>query len=418
MNKKRFSVYEHSLVNDKGIFITRYLIVIKEDRKIIGWTNFHKYISENVKDLRPIQRNYKNRCIYICKFLNYCFFEKQCIKKISDLTIPMVEDFFYDYSLQTNRVIRDTTVKTVLDYISDFLCELAKKKVVKFKESDIYENKDIYIKKQHKFISKRVPKFKVFYSNKKGYEIFRDIPIGAFLIIADVISKKHIDILMLVILSAFAGLRPSESCNVITEDSPLGKGILIDYLDGYIQCITIDISEERQLRKDLKKVGGIKKERYQCVFTPFMDAFYECYKLYLEKNKCKRDVNYMPLTPDSRGNAMTYDVYRKRFDQAINDAIPVMLASDDPEVVFYGNKLLSRKIAPHIFRHFFSMMLVLAGCTIDEIMFWRGDASTESAATYIAHKSEIEKKFNKVKGQIFKFDLCKAEEMYGKNRHK
>ena len=56
--------------------------------------------------------------------------------------------------------------------------------------------------------------------------IFRDMPNSAFEMLFSHIAHYHKDLLMVVALGAFVGLRPSEACNVRREDSPLGPGVL------------------------------------------------------------------------------------------------------------------------------------------------------------------------------------------------
>lgn len=73
------------------------------------------------------------------------------------------------------------------------------------------------------------PAFEVRY-NGTNREIFRDIPNAAFDVIFEVIFNHHKELLGLVALSAFGGLRPSEACNVRREDSPLSSGILLQKL--------------------------------------------------------------------------------------------------------------------------------------------------------------------------------------------
>ena len=89
------------------------------------------------------------------------------------------------------------------------------------KIADLYSEERIFDKRRRRYITKKVPVFEVNYRNKTQ-PIFRDITEEAFQIIMNVIIDKHTNILMLAALSAFAGLRPSESCNVRRSDSILG----------------------------------------------------------------------------------------------------------------------------------------------------------------------------------------------------
>lgn len=79
-----------------------------------------------------------------------------------------------------------------------------------------------------------MPVFDVLYTNKIK-EIFRDIPNSAFKMFFSHIAEQHKELLMLVTLSAFSGLRPSEACNVRREDSALGAGLFFAVYDGEIK---------------------------------------------------------------------------------------------------------------------------------------------------------------------------------------
>lgn len=86
-----------------------------------------------------------------------------------------------------------------------------------------------------------------------------------------------------------------------------------------------------------------------------------------------------------------------------------MLASDDFEVVTYGQLLMEKQISPHIFRHWFSVKLTLYGEGVEGLMYWRGDKSPESALTYINNKSDLERQYEKVSSEIFNYSLWKSE---------
>jgi len=104
---------------------------------------------------------------------------------------------------------------------------------------------------------------------------------------------------------------------------------------------------------------------------------------------------------------MTYDSYLKKFQDIIrNEMVPLYLASDDPEIVMYGRILLEHRLSPHVFRHWYTVQLVLSG--INEpgtLMYWRGDSAPESALTYLQNKGELEKQYQKVNNEVFDYLL-------------
>jgi len=238
------------------------------------------------------------------------------------------------------------------------------------------------------------------------------MPDSVFSILMSVIIDRHKDILMLTALGAFAGMRPSECCNVRRNDSKLGAGIIFEIVDGEVEDIIIDLKKELNLRSDLKKVGDIKKERTQRVHPAFLKAFYECYQIYMDYIEGKKyETDYGALTVNKQGKALTYGNYYKKFQDVIRDVIPELLNSNDPEAVNYGYLLQEKNISPHIFRHWFSVKLTLFGEDVSGLMYWRGDNSPESALTYLQNKGDLAKQYAKVNNEIFDYSMWKASKI-------
>lgn len=424
MEKLRFCVYEHKLVYDTDQLLCRQFIVLKdEDGNIVKWTNFHKYAKGGKKTLaRSLYAGQDKRCTMACLLLNYVFFEKYNIDKLTDISADMVKNFLNDYGLcrlpsdNKNTHRGKEAVHLCISQILDFLDLMIQDNPgCKMKINDLYRKEKVFSKAKRKYYEKSVPIFEVNYrpNNKK---IFRDIPEGAFQIIMNEIVSHHRNILMLAALSAFAGMRPSECCNVRREDSALGPGILFEKVDGEVTGIIIDISEEKNLRSDLVRVGGIKKERSQKVYPAFIEAFMSCYNLYMsyiENNPYESA--YGALTNTSTGKAYTYDAYYAEFKKVVRDCIPIMLEDNDPKTVNYGHLLQEHNISPHILRHWFSVKLTLYGEDVAGLMNWRGDKSPQSALTYLMNKSELEKQYELVSDEIFNYSLWKAGKINGQN---
>lgn len=420
MSNLRFSVYDHKLVYDKDHLLNRQLIVLKDEYgNIVGWTNFHKYARGGKKSLsKSLYAGPNKRCTMACLFLNYIFFDKYHIKKLTDVKANMVKDFLNDYGLcnlpgDNERTHRGKeTVNLCISQIIDFLdLMIQDNPQCKMKIDDLYRKEKVFSKTKKKYFERKVPIFEVNY-RPKVKKIFRDIPEGAFQIIMNEIVTNHRNILMLAALSAFAGMRPSECCNVRREDSPLGPGIVFEVVDGEVTGITIDISEEKNLRSDLISVGGIKKERKQKVYPAFIEAFMSCYEMYMSYiENSQYEAEYGALTNTSTGKAYTYDSYYMEFRKAVNDCIPIMLEDEDPQVVNYGHLLQENRISPHILRHWFSVKLTLYGEDVAGLMNWRGDKSPESALTYLMDKSELEKQYEIVSDEVFNYSLWKAGKM-------
>lgn len=414
-----FSVYEHALVVDEDQLIKRHFIVLKSDGVIIAWTDYHRYIMGNTR-IRHITSNDSTRCYAVVTFLNYVFFGKYQITRLTDISAQMVIDFCNDYGLCKLNGDNDFTHRTkdsverCLSYIIDFLTEFQKHNSnINFDVTELYHREDRFSKSRKKYISVTVPNFEIRYKTTPK-PIFRDIPECAFKVIMSRIVDNYTDILMLAACSAFAGMRPSEACNVRREDSSLGSGISFDLVNNEISSITMDLTKELNLRSDLVSVGGIKKERKQSVYPSFLDVFYKCYRIYMDyiKNR-KYESKFGPLTINNKGMAMTYQTYYQRFQSCIKDCIPEMLNSNDPELVHYGQLLLEHRISPHIFRHWFSVKLTLNGEDVSGLMYWRGDKNPTSALQYIMNKSDLQKQHNTVVNEIFKYSSWKADKKYG-----
>lgn len=414
-----FSVYEHTLIIKDNQLISRKFIVLKDNAKhIIAWTNYHKYIHSSKNKLsRDISDDGNMRFYNVCKFLNYAFFNKYSIKHLNDINIQIVKDFLNDYGMGTlPGDIKDrseSTVNICIRHIIDFLELLIEENSAKctIKSKELYKEIKVYNSRKKKLEVKKVPAFDIRYTSTPK-EIFRDMPESVFSIFMSVIIQKHKDILMLVSLGAFAGMRPSECCNVRRNDSKLGAGIRFEFVDGEVEDIIIDLTKELNLRSDLKNVGKIKKERIQRVYPAFIKVFYECYQIYMDYIEGKKyEVDYGALTVNKQGKALTYGNYYKKFQNVIKDVIPELLCSDNPEAVNYGHLLQEKNISPHIFRHWFSVKLTLFGEDVSGLMYWRGDKSPESALTYLQNKGDLEKQYAKVNNEIFDYSMWKASKL-------
>lgn len=414
----RFSVYKHTFVFKDNQLVSRNFIVLKsEDGKII-FTDFHRYLRNPKHPIKSISNDNEMRCYNVVKLLNYAFFDKYHIEKLTDMTVEIAKAFVNDYGLgnvpgddDDIHRSRNTVEKCVSDVI-DFLTVLIRENILpKIHEDDLYRKVDKYSKSKKRYFRKKVPNFEVLY-NAAPRHIFRDIPEGAFQILMNTIVTHHRNLLMLAALGAFAGLRPSEACNVRREDSPLGPGIRFEMVNGEVTNVYIDLRRELSIRSDLISVGGIKKERMQRVHPVFLEVFMECYNIYMDYVKGRKyEADYGALTNNISGRALTYDSYYAEFRKAVQESIPVMLNDADPEIVNYGQLLLENRISPHIFRHWFSVKLTLNGEDVSGLMFWRGDRSPESALTYLQNKGDLEKQYAKVNNELFKYTSWKAEKI-------
>lgn len=418
---ERFSIYRHSFVYGNNLIVTKQFIVLNHADGTQTFTDFHRYVENPNKKVKKFNEDGNNRFIFINKFLNYAFFTIG-ISSLSDLTIDIGRNFLNAYGMHElpdddEYVHRGKgTVEKCIKAVLDFYINLTNDKSsgCKIKSADLYR----YITVRDKYgkaIKKMIPQFDVKYIPSSKEPIFRDIPNKAFTLLFDHIAINHTELLGLVMHQAFAGLRPSEACNVRRIDSPLGAGIRIREVNGKLCGVSIDLRDELNLRSDLLSVGNIKKERIAKVPDIFLSAYkdaYEIYMAYMENKPYEAD--YGAFSVNGQGRAITYDSYYNKFREIIKEEmIPIYLNSNDDELVLYGQTLMEHSLSPHVFRHWFTVQLVLSGINEPGIlMAFRGDTSPESALTYISNKGELEKQFSKITNETFDYTLWAAKKKY------
>lgn len=422
MNKaERFSIYKHNFVYGNNLIVTKQFIVLCHSDGTKTFTNFHKYAVNPNRKIKKFNEDGNNRFIFINKFLNYAFFTEG-ISSLSELTVDIGRRFLNAYGMHElpdddeyvhrEKGTVEKCVKAVLDFYINLIND--KDSGCKIKSADLY--KVITVRNKYgKAIKKTIPQFDVNYISGIKEPIYRDIPNKAFVLLFDHIATNHTDLLGLVMHQAFAGLRPSEACNVRRMDSPLGAGIRIKEINGRLCGVTIDLRDELNLRSDLLTVGGIKKERIAKVPDIFLSAYKDAYEIYTNYMEGKPyEAEYGPFSVNKQGKAITYDSYYQKFREIIKEEmIPIYLQSNDNELVLYGQTLMEHSLSPHVFRHWYTVQLVLSG--INEpgvLMHYRGDTSPESALTYINNKGELEKQFSKVTNETFNYTLWAAKEKY------
>ena len=71
--------------------------------------------------------------------------------------------------------------------------------------------------------------------------------------------------------------------------------------------------------------------------------------------------------------------------------------------------MLEHRLSPHVFRHWYTVQLVLSGIENPGVlMYWRGDSSPESVLTYLQDKGELEKRYRKVNSEMFNYLMWAA----------
>lgn len=418
-----YGLYNHRLITKDGLTFTRSFIVIKNDYGVIvRFTNLHNYacIYEN-KVFVPIMSDAESRLHYICMMLNYVLikhYDRFCIDHVFKVSLEALDCFFRDYAQEklTNGKYRgEQSIEKCVYAITAFFRKLRLKfgNYVLLKNEDLFTEKVVY-NKYGKFKKKKLPAFQV-RGLPKISEPFRELPTKAFRILLSLAFRYAPDIAFAICLQAFAGLRASEVCNVRQEGSPMGSGLIFTRIENRTIKIEIDLTRELMMRSDGVVCGKIKKERIQCVYPPFLEAFsaaYEYHKRFLSDHAYEMD--YCPMFINKRSLAMTYDDYSRRFRLLIDDHFrAVLLECDDPECRIYGQLLYENQLTTHALRHWYSVQLTLHGEDIAQIQYWRGDKSPESAFEYLQNKGDLVRKLESANEFLAEVLMTEGGKHYG-----
>lgn len=395
----RYGLYNHKLISKDGITYTRSFIVIKNRFGVIArFTNFHNYVGvyEN-KIFVPITSNAEAKLRYICMMLNYVLiqhYERFRIDHVFKISREALECFFRDYAqekLPNGKYRGEQSVEKCVYTVTEFFRKLRREfgNYVILTQADLYTENTVR-NKYGKIKIKRVPAFQV-KGIPKTDTAFRELPTKAFKILLNLAFRYAPDIAFAICLQAFAGLRAGEVLNVRQEGSPVGSGLIFTRIEDRTTKVEIDLTREIAMRSDGVICGKIKKERRQCVYPPFLNAFvtaYEHHKRFLSTQTFENE--YCPMFINNWGMAMTYDDYSGRFSALVDNHFrPVLLECEDPECRIYGQLLYENRLGLHALRHWYSVQLVLHGEDIAQIQYWRGDKNPESAFSYLQDKGDL-----------------------------
>jgi len=394
-----YALYNHRLISSNGVMYSRPFIVVKNNYNVIvRFTNLHNYAGIYEKKVFvPITSDAETKLHYICKMLNYVLiqhYDRFRINHVFKVSREALECFFRDYAMEKlpNGEYRgEQSVENCTHAVTSFFQKLHRKfgDYLLLRNEDLFTETIVYEKHTKKRI-KNIPAFQV-RGIPKINEPFRELPTAPFRILLNLAFRYAPDIAFAICLQTFAGLRAGEVCNVRQEGTPAGNGLVFTKIDNRTRKIEIDLRRELVMRSDGVVCGKIKKERIQCVYPPFMEAFtaaYEHHKRFLAGRLYESE--YSPMFINSRGMAMTYDNYARRFKKLVqNHFRAALLECDDPECRIYGQLLYENDLTTHALRHWFSVQLTLRGEDIAQIQFWRGDKNPESAFAYLQNKGDL-----------------------------
>ena len=421
IKKCKFSVVK-TRYTIKGHLYTRFEIALKD--KETGLVVWHSDYADYILYLRHKDQSFEaknDEGIYaVVQFLNYVFidnYEKYGIKEFSDITVEMLKDYLSYYSnsktKQGNTYPSEASVEAKRNNISIFLwnyCYQHPNYMHYIRCNDLMEKEKC--RGKDGFTHNR-NNYKVKYRCHKNAKkrLFRDMPmelVERFIKMAEIYDPEMV---LAIVLMAYAGLRKAEVCNlrqknggcyapgwIINEiqDSVVNNGVA----EVFQRCtsIELDLSDELLLRSDGVSVGSIKKERMQPVYPGYTELIYHYYKRHMKYIEGKETEIYKPLfvnkTPDKRTGkymALTKKELTKRINKLFYDhVVPSLEYDNNFKFQEFNITIKKHTWGPHSFRHWFTVSLVLKGCSAAEIQTYRGDKSPKSANAYLERKGELQ----------------------------
>lgn len=408
----KFGMYKHKLITEKGTIIDQWFIALK-DRKtnivleLTPYTRLLRYSYVNI-DLRRSE-TIEVWGEFICMFLNYVLinnYEKFKIHDIKDITIKIGNDFLQDYAdgIVGNEQKTLETVKTTMQKLCKLYLYI--KNIYKKRAKYIYKYNFKNVDKENK-VRYDCSLFKINAEKNKEYseqhkKIFRNMPIEIFEIFLRLSKQYYPELTFAITLQAYAGLRPSEVCNVRQVIDPQKPGMKYLKVGSKMENISIDLTRKYEMRADGKPVGGIKKRREQKVYTPYIDRVQNAYKEHLkELEKYELEKGYYPMFVNKDGKAITVKSYREKIERLANVYLREYLSkSENPSHRYYAEILTQKKLSPHFLRHYFTVLLVIDNLTPHEIAIWRGDNALDSSLIYCRDKSELLKNIKEINEDI------------------
>lgn len=400
-NGYRFCVYTHRVNNGENKVLDIPMVVLKrEDGSVAKYTGYEAFFGP-YKYKRRNDVPTQGQMGYVCQALNYIFFQspnRTRVRRLFDVTADMIFEFFEYYtktpiSASGERFRGKQSVEKCVSHVSNFFANLAEKGLCSMTVKDLLIRSFRKGKRSAREYEVFIPVWKAKPVSCMRKELIRDLPEEAVQKILRLAIRHDPMLYFLITVQITAGLRPGEALNLRRPDSPVSanQSIMISMYGSRINQIKIDLNTEFALRSDNTPVGRIKKERTVITYAGFMEEFYTAYMFHLKLIESREyERNYGPLFLNKRGMAMTYDLYRKRLNKLVKTyLVPELMESDTPELQALGMKLLTNQLAPHIFRHYFTVRLVLSGRTKTEIAGYRGDADEKSAEAYLKNKGAL-----------------------------
>jgi integrase len=395
-----FAVYEHKIISNTSKLSTYRAIVLKNrDGHVIEFTGLEAFVGPYTGQIPTTDFRNRQELLYVCHALTYILSHYH-IRRIADISVDMLIEFLRDYAQTpktpgTQLFRSKQSVEKCRWYVCNFFANLSVAFPTKLSAEDVLLAK--YSKRNPKSLRVEqiyVPRIPVKAETGHRIPLLRDIPEEAAWRLVEIARIRDPMIAFAIACQILAGLRASETMNLRQADSPLSNtpGIMIRRMGKAISGIELDLTREYVLRSDFVSVGRIKKERTVDVYKGFMERFVECYRNHLEilKDYPSIEPEYKPMFVNGHGKAMTYANYLDRVKKLIYTYLkPEMLRSTNHHCLSFAQKLESHPFGPHAFRHLFTCKLLMEGLSREDLMYFRGDTSPESADVYLQNKDAL-----------------------------
>ncbi|NHM32079.1 site-specific integrase [Neobacillus terrae] len=418
IKKLTFSMYSHKITYEDGTWRQHWFIVLKhiETGLILEFTPYSKYLrfvgkKKSIDTRRPETLRVKG--YFICTFLNFVLienFEEFQIANLIDITIEHGNRFLQAYAdgnISKDKKRKPTeTVERLMREIAQFyiwIQHVYGEKAKQIKDLQMIEKVEFSHRQSGKEGFYINTPFQVYVSNCESEEILRDIPTKALTKLINLSKIYYPEITLAICLQAFAGLRIGEVCNIRQEICPIdGGGISYMKIGGKLANFKINLLNKYPMRSDGVDVGSIKKYREQYVyykFLPILEPIFYKHKEWLDNHGT--EPGYYPLIVNKKGMAETTQNYRKKFKKLVNDYLITALSeSEDYEEQVYAEILMTKDLAPHSLRHWFTVQLVLNNEPTHSIAGWRGDDNLETSLLYTRNKSELIKLYREATSNL------------------
>lgn len=424
--KIKYAAYHVICQTQTGQKVKRtFIVLMNTDGLILCFTGLEQYIGiPSYYSTQAVTRNDEGACKAVCRFLNVTLlkhYETYRKKRIEDLTWDCVEDYMNTYAFtpfqQTGRCPTPETVRLHQLSICSFLDALKKEqKLPLMRDIDFFRERNSLLKNINRKV--RIANLNTYTAEEMRPQRLNDMPLSIFERLIN-IAKIYDPMLCLAMgIQAWAGLRASEVCNLFGSDSVLGIGIQIkkEIETGRYLAVTLCLDLEQVLRGDAVDVGNIKRERNAQIHPVYLDDFKLLYEQHLEllKNYTREDTK--PLFVNRQINhhtgyhmAMTYYSYLARFKALLPLLQKELSQSGSQEDQSYADLMLYRRLTPHVFRHLFSVQLVLMGVDEVALQSWRGDKNPDSARTYLRNKRVLMEQYDRYASVAMKYAKNQAE---------